>query len=43
MQKIRELLKELASIAAETNAVRTKYLYMKLIRLINKEVKKNNA
>lgn len=41
MQKIKELLKELAKLAAETDAVRTKYLYAKLIRLINKEVKKD--
>ena len=41
MQKIKELLKELAQLAGETNPARTKYLYAKLIRLIKKEMKKD--
>ena len=43
MQKIKELLKELVSLASEQDAIKAKSIYLKLLRLIKKEVKKNNA
>lgn len=41
MQKIKRSLRTLVSLSSENNTKKAKYLYVKILKLIKKELEKN--